>query len=86
MQDALSSILELLTPPQEAMLGPRRLLAWLVIASCLTGIRVAVRILPRNSPMRIFLDGTTQTLREAARLGRFVAAPAPDRQATLRGS
>lgn len=84
MRDTLNEAAHSLMPP-ESMLGTRRLVAWCILALCVITMRLAVRILPATSPVRIFVEGTTSMARGVLSPRRYLAAPAPD-QSTLQGS
>ena len=72
-----------LTPPPFILLGPRRMIAWFILASCIVVMRFSIRLLPRTSPFRIFVEGTTEMLLDAVSLNRMLSAPV---QTTPRGS
>src|SRR5512146_2937104 len=63
-----------LIPPDAMMLGPRRLAAWCIIAMCLVALRFSVRLLPRESPVRIFIEGSTALMRGGADLRGWLSA------------
>ena len=86
MHDAMNDLSAALTPSPEFVLGPRRLVAWAIITACLVVIQTTVKILPQQSPIRIFVSGATQTLRGALTMNRVVAAPAPSSPSIARGS
>ena len=83
MQEAMHSLSDAMTPPPEMMLGPRRILAWCILAVCVVVMRLAVKLLPHTSPLRIFVEGSTAMMRDAVSPSRYFSAPAPSR---LRGS
>ena len=64
------------------VIGPRRFIAWLLLLVGLSIIRLAVIILPRESPVRVFVESVTAgmpTWRDAIRflLRRGGSEPAP---------
>lgn len=71
-----------LTPP-DVLIGPRRMVAWIFLATCLVVMRLAVKVLPKDAPVRLFIEGSTSLMRVAVAPRRWLSAPAPS---TLRGS
>ena len=83
MHDAMNSLADSVTPPPEMLLGPRRLVAWIILATCIVLMRLSIRLLPRMSPFRIFVEGSTSMMLDAVSPRRLLSAPAPT---TPRGS
>jgi hypothetical protein len=83
MHEAMNSLTDTLTPPPAMLLGPRRLVAWIILAVCIVVMRLSIRLLPRTSPFRIFVEGSTGMLLDAVSPSRMLSAPAPT---TPRGS
>ena len=82
MKDNLGTALSGLVPP-DSLITPRRIIAWMILITCMAVMRFGVRALPKDSPVRIFVEGSTSLMRDAVSLPTMLSAPGPS---TLRGS